>query len=239
MKSEENILCPSGSAEKDLLKCRKRGARSEDSWRVLRIQAEVVDGIENMREVGPSVSIFGSARLAPESPIYADAIRTARLISDAGYGVLTGGGGGIMEAANQGAKPGRAPSVGLNIDLPREQQANPYQDVSLEFRYFFVRKLMFVKYAFAFVFFPGGFGTLDELFTVATLLQTGKIERFPMLLYGAEYWTPLLKWIEDSLVPSGYLSQEDRAVFEVVETPEAVLERVTDFARASALQPSW
>jgi uncharacterized protein (TIGR00730 family) len=239
MKIEENVLCPPGSAEKELLRCRKRGRAADDSWRVLRIQAEIVDGIENMRDVGPSVSIFGSARLAPDSPFYEAALQTARLLSDAGYAVITGGGGGIMEAANRGAKPGRSPSVGLNIELPTEQQANAFQDVSLEFRYFFVRKLMFVKYAFAFVFFPGGFGTLDELFTVATLLQTGKIDRFPMLLYGKEHWTPLLSWIEETLIEGGFLTAEDRQVFKVVDSPEAILRRVEEFARTIDLTPPW
>lgn len=240
MKIEENVLCEPGSAEKELLRCRKRGSRAaDDSWRVLRIQAEIVDGIENLRDVGPSVSLFGSARVKPGQPFYEDAVKTARLLSDAGYAVITGGGPGIMEAANRGAKPGRAPSVGLNIELPAEQQANAFQDVSLEFRYFFVRKLMFVKYAFAFVFFPGGFGTLDELFTVATLLQTGKIDRFPMLLYGKEHWAPLLSWIEETLIDRGFLTLEDRQVFEVVDSPEAILRRVEEFAQSIDVTPTW
>lgn len=239
MKSEENRYCPPGREEKELLRCRKRGSRTDDSWRVLRIQAEIVDGFENMRVVGPSVSVFGSARLDPADPICQDVARTARLISEAGFGVITGGGPGVMEAANRGARPGPAPSVGLNIELPREQGTNAFQDVSLDFRYFFVRKLMFVKYAFAFVFFPGGFGTLDELFTVATLLQTQMIDRFPMLLYGAEHWAPLLDWIERGLVPGGFLTDEERRLFELVDSPEATLARVEEAARASGVEPSW
>jgi uncharacterized protein (TIGR00730 family) len=196
-----------------------------------------VDGIENLRELGPSVTLFGSARTLPGSALYKQAEETGRLLSKAGYGCITGGGPGIMEAVNKGCRGQKGASVGLNIELPFEQRPNPHQDVSLEFRYFFVRKMMFVKYAFAFVMFPGGFGTFDELFEVVTLVQTGKIERFPLLLYGKAFWTPVLQWMRSTLLDHGYISSVDPDLFKVVDSPKEVLAQVQKFAKKAGKLP--
>lgn len=207
----------------------------EDAWRVARIQAEIVDGFEVLRSLGPAVCIFGSARLPQEDPLYERAVRTAERLAAAGYAVITGGGPGLMGAANKGAREGGGTSVGLNIELPFEQVANPNLDIELEFRYFFVRKLMFIRYAFAFIYFPGGFGTLDELFEVATLMQTGKIDRSPILLYGSDHWTPLLHWLETRLKGRKYISAVDAGLFEIVDDPETILARVVECAEACGL----
>ena len=167
-------------------------SRSE-TWRVFRILAEIVDSFETLNNLGPAVTIFGSSRLGPKDKYYLDAVKVGLMLSDNGYTVITGGGPGIMEGANKGAKKGKSKSVGLNIKIPNEQARNKYQDVSLDFRYFFARKLMFVKYAVAFVIFPGGFGTLDELFEALTLVQTEKIHPFPTILYGSEFWKGMMK----------------------------------------------
>jgi hypothetical protein len=200
----------------------RRAPMDTDSWRTLRIQAEIVDGFETLRDLGPAVTIFGSARTKPGHPMYRAAEDTGRLLSRAGVSVITGGGPGIMEAANKGAKGEGAKAVGINIELPFEQQPNPHQDVSLTNRYFFVRKLMFVKYAFAFIYFPGGFGTLDELYEVLTLAQTMKIDRFPMLLYGRKHWKPMLDWWKGGLMDEGYISPGDPELMQVVDSPEEV-----------------
>ena len=165
---------------------------SRESWRIFQIMAEFVEGFEKMCVVRPSISIFGSARTSPDDPWYAKTEQAARLLSDAGFSVVSGGGPGIMEAANKGAQAGRSPSVGVNIELPKEQRPNPYQDISLNFRHFFARKVMFVKYASAYVVFPGGFGTLDELAEILTLVQTGKTRRIPIILVGETFWRPQL-----------------------------------------------
>ena len=196
MKRVVNKLRPSAHAEKELLKHEAdRSPMYSESWRVLRIQSEIVDGFENLRDLGPAVSVFGSARTKPNRPEYKTAEALGKKLAQAGYAVITGGGPGIMEAVNKGAYKSGAPSVGLNIELPFEQKPNPYQDLNLENRYFFVRKLNFVKYSFAFIYFPGGFGTFDELFEVATLVQTNKIEPFPLILVGSHYWRPFLAWM--------------------------------------------
>ncbi|RMF77848.1 MAG: TIGR00730 family Rossman fold protein [Nitrospirae bacterium] len=194
--------------------------RTSDTWRIFRIQAELVDGFETLHDLGPAVTIFGSARLGPETPYYQAARTVAEGLSEAGLAVITGGGPGIMEGANRGAAVGEGPSVGLNIELPHEQVANTYQDIRLEFRYFFVRKLMFVKYAVGFVIFPGGFGTMDELFEALTLVQTGKIRRFPILLFGSDYWDGLLAWLRRTMLESGCIDREDLALIQVVDDPK-------------------
>ena len=191
--------------------------------------AEFVDGFELLSKIGPAVSIFGSARVKPEDPSYRDAERTARLLVEAGYSVITGGGPGIMEAANKGAKEAGGKSVGLNIDLPREQKLNPYTTASLSFRYFFARKMMFVKYARAFVIFPGGFGTLDEFFEPVTLVQTMRIGAFPVILVGRTHWEGLLEWMKAHLLDRGYISPEDMHIFEVVDRPEEVIQTIQHF----------
>ncbi len=202
-----------------------------ESWRVLRIQSELVDGIEHLAKLGPAVSIYGSARMDADNPYYKDAQLMAKKIADTGLHVITGGGPGIMEAANKGAfESGGAKSVGLNISLPLEQQANPHQDIALHFRYFFVRKLMFVKHAVAFVIFPGGFGTMDELFEALTLIQTEKIQPFPVVLYGREYWQGLYDWLKNEMVASGCIDEEDLELFEIVDDVDKAISIITQSA---------
>ena len=194
-----------------------------ESWRLFRIMAEFVDGFETLGHINPGVSIFGSARISPESECYRQAYDLAKAVSLAGYSVITGGGPGVMEAANRGAYDAGGESIGMNISLPMEQLPNPYIKTLLNFRYFFVRKVMFVKYSRAFIIMPGGFGTLDELFESVTLIQTHKIQPFPVILVGREFWAPLIAWIENMLVPQDLISREDRAIIKVVDTTEEVL----------------
>lgn len=192
-----------------------------DTWRVLRIQGEFVNGFDTLSGVGPCISIFGSARTLPEDKYYKAAEKTAALLSRKGVGIITGGGPGIMEAANKGAFEEGGLSIGCNIELPKEQTPNPYQNVSLEFRYFFVRKMMFVKYSVGYVIFPGGFGTLDELFEALTLAQTHKIKHFPIALYGREYWNELMEWVEKCLLEKYCtISPQDRDLYQMVDSPE-------------------
>ncbi len=197
-----------------------------DPWRALRILSEFVDGFERLAEVGLAVSIFGSARTLPDDPMYAAARETAAGFARAGYAVITGGGPGIMEAANRGARDAGGLSVGCNIQLPHEQFANPYLDVDIEFRYFFVRKTMFVKYAEAFVIFPGGFGTLDELFESLTLIQTGKVRGFPAVLYGRDYWQGLIDWVGGRVLADGRVSPEDVELLQVADDPQEAVAMV-------------
>ena len=180
-----------------------------DAWRIFRIMGEFTEGFEEMTKVGRAVSIFGSARVKPGAPEYELCVETARLLGEVGFTVITGGGPGIMEAANKGAREAGAMSVGCNIELPFEQASNEFIDVSIDFRYFFVRKMMFVKYAQAFVIFPGGFGTMDELFESITLIQTGKVRHFPVVLMGSDYWGGLLDWLKDRMAAEGKIAHED------------------------------
>jgi uncharacterized protein (TIGR00730 family) len=198
---------------------------AKDVWRIFRIMSEFVEGFEEMASIGPAVSIFGSARTKPEEPYYSAAEETARLLVKAGFAIITGGGPGIMEAANKGAFEAGGKSIGLNITLPQEQEANRYQTLSLDFHYFYARKVMFVKYASAFVCFPGGYGTLDEFFETMTLIQTLKIEAFPIILYGSEYWSGLAQWLREQLVPK-YIDPEDLEIFKIVDTPQDVVKLV-------------
>ena len=202
----------------------KRGDfTSTDPWRVLRIVGEFVEGFEELADVGSAVAIFGSARTNEDDPWYQAARETARLLGEAGFAVITGGGPGIMEAGNRGARDAGALSIGLNIELPHEQHGNPYIDRSIDFRYFFVRKTMFVKYSSAFIVFPGGFGTFDELFESLTLMQTGKIEHFKLILMSAAYWQPLLDWLRTRVAVEGKISPEDLQLMDVTDDPmEAV-----------------
>jgi len=183
--------------------------RSMESWRIFRIMAEFVDALEQLRDVQPAVSIFGSARTKPSSKYYQMARKLAARMSRDGFSVISGGGPGIMEAANRGARDARGRSIGLNIELPMEQDPNKFQDISVSFRYFFVRKFMFVKYASAYVIFPGGFGTMDELFESLTLIQTDKIKAFPVVLIGSEFWGGLLDFIRDTMIVEGTVSPKD------------------------------
>jgi uncharacterized protein (TIGR00730 family) len=194
--------------------------RRSDVWRVQRITAEVVEGIDALADVERAVSIFGSARVAPSDPMYAAARETARLLACADYAIITGGGPGIMEAANRGARDGRGRSIGCNIELPYEQIANPFIDTLVNFRYFFVRKTMFIKYSSAFVIFPGGFGTLDELLEALTLIQTGKISHFPVVLFGAKYWGGLCEWLREMVLAEGKIAEADLALLQVTDDPE-------------------
>ena len=196
--------------------------RNTDTWRVFRIQSELVEGFESLYNIGPAVTIFGSSRFGEDSNYYQKAVEVGRLLSLAGFSVITGGGPGVMEGANKGAKLGKGKSVGLNIQLPEEQIPNKYQDITLNFRYFFIRKLMFIKYAAAFVIFPGGFGTINELFEALTLVQTKRIEPFPVILFGSRYWKGLVDWINNTLVQQGAISPEDAVLFTVTDEPSEV-----------------
>jgi len=193
-----------------------------DTWRVFRIMAELVEGFEALNGIGPAVTIFGSARLQPGSPYYNKCLKVTENLAKEGFAVISGGGPGIMEAANRGAQSANGISVGLNIELPMEQTPNAFQDVRVEFRYFFVRKLMFVKYAVGYVIFPGGFGTMDELFEALTLIQTKKIRSFPVVLVGREYWQGLIDWMRKSALSMGNISPEDLDLMHIVEEPEEV-----------------
>ncbi|HET7769109.1 MAG TPA: TIGR00730 family Rossman fold protein [Chloroflexota bacterium] len=187
----------------------ERKADGTDAWRVLRIQGEFVSGFDTLADVEAAVCIFGSARVTEQDPLYAKAVELARVLSEDGFAIITGGGPGFMEAGNRGAREANGTSIGCNIELPFEQGTNRYVDVALNFRYFFVRKTMFVKYSEAFVIFPGGFGTLDELFEALTLIQTGKIQDFPVILFGTAYWQGLLDWIKGTVLTEGKVSPED------------------------------
>ena len=196
---------------------------SREAWRVFRILAELVDGFETLSELNHAVSIFGSSRVKPGSPEYLKAVEISRLLAKEGFAVISGGGGGVMEAANKGAAEAGGTSVGLNIELPFEQAANTYSNVKLSFRYFFVRKLMFVKYAVAYVILPGGFGTLDELMESITLIQTKRTKPFPVILVGTDYWSGLMNWIKKHLLAESMISPEDLNIIDMVDEPEDVV----------------
>ncbi len=208
--------------DRELLRAVVKGAdfTTTDPWRVLRILGEFVEGFDMLSKIGPGVSIFGSARLAGESPYYESARESAKLLAGAGLSVISGGGPSIMEAANRGAAEAGGVSVGLNIELPHEQTPNEYQNIILNYRYFFVRKMMFVKYSIAFLIFPGGFGTIDELFESLCLIQTGKIESFPVVLFGSRYWEGLIDWLKESALGEGCISKEDMALFHLTDDVE-------------------
>lgn len=197
-----------------------------DAWRVFRIMGEFVEGFEELSESGTAVSIFGSARMTPDDPVYDACTETARLLGEAGFAIITGGGPGIMEAANRGARLGGAKSIGCNIELPFEQASNDFIDVEIDFRYFFVRKTMFVKYAQAFIIFPGGFGTMDELFESLTLIQTNKVRDFPVVLFGSKYWSGLLDWIRGTMAAEGKIAPEDLDLMLVTDDPAEVRDHV-------------
>ncbi|WP_438970614.1 TIGR00730 family Rossman fold protein [Methylophaga sp.] len=197
--------------------------KTSEAWRVFRIQGELIDGIETLNDLGPAVSVFGSARLTADSPYYAAAKEVSESLSKAGFSVITGGGPGIMGAANEGAFKQGSKSVGLNIELPHEQVANPNQDMRLSFRYFFVRKLMFVKYSIGYIVFPGGFGTLDEFFEALTLIQTQKIRHFPVILYGSDFWQGLIDWLKREVTELGCIEPTDMFLFRIVDSTEEIL----------------
>ena len=201
----------------------RRAFTRTDSWRVLRIMGEFVEGFDTLADVTQAVTIFGSARTPPEDTYYGKALETARLLAAEGFPIITGGGPGIMEAANRGCQEGNGLSIGCNIELPFEQAVNPYVERMINFRYFFVRKTMFVKYALAFVAFPGGYGTLDELFEALTLIQTGKVHHFPVVLFGEAYWAGLADWLRDRVAGEGKIATTDLELFRITDSPrEAV-----------------
>jgi uncharacterized protein (TIGR00730 family) len=199
-----------------------------DPWRVMRIMSEFVNGFDALASIPPCVTIFGSARTLPDDSVYLAAVETARLLAKAGFGIITGGGPGIMEAANKGAQDGGNLSIGCNIELAFEQVPNQYLDISLDFRYFFVRKTMFVKYSSAFIIFPGGFGTMDELFEALTLIQTKKVSNFPVILYGSKYWEGLLNWIREAMLAEEKVSVDDVALLRISDDPEEICRMVCE-----------
>jgi len=216
--------------------CRRRAfpsamedLRTSEAWRIFRIQAELIDGIESLKDVDQAVSIFGSARFQEDSPYYQAARETAYLLAKNGCTVITGGGPGIMAAANQGCIEAGGTSVGLNIELPKEQQPNSYQNKSLSFRYFFIRKLMFMRHSIAYVIFPGGFGTMDELFEALTLIQTTKIRRFPVVLYGTSYWQGLIDWVRAEMLGNGCITEENLSLFTSVDSTQAAVAIISKY----------
>lgn len=214
------------------------GQLTRESWRVFQIMAEFVEGFESLAQISPSVSFFGSARTPRDHPYYGLAEEIAKLLSDAGFSVVSGGGPGIMEAANKGAFEGKATSIGLNIRLPLEQAGNPYQDISLNFRHFFARKVMFVKYASAYVVMPGGFGTLDEFAEILTLVQTGKTRRIPIILVGSEFWQGLMEWFRKALCEQGMIDPKDLDLVQVCDEPCDVINAIFNHYENRTIHPS-
>ena len=212
--------------------------KARESWHVLGIISEFIEAAEHLSEIRPAVSIFGSARTLPGTPMYDLAVEIARKLSDAGFAVISGGGPGIMEAANRGAFEGASPSVGLNIELPFEQHGNPYQDISLRFRHFFARKVAFVKYAAAYVVMPGGFGTLDELSEALTLMQTGKGKPMPIVLVGTRFWSGLLDWMRSTLLAEGMIGAADLDMMRIVDDSDSVVSALFDFYEARGFEQS-
>jgi uncharacterized protein (TIGR00730 family) len=216
--------------------------KGNDSWMIFKVMSEFVDGFEKLARIGPCVSIFGSARTKPDNTYYRLAEETAFKLTQSGFGVITGGGPGIMEAANKGVARGKGKSVGLNIELPFEQKGNPFidNDKMLMFDYFFVRKVMFMKYSQGFIVLPGGFGTLDELFEAITLIQTTKVGRFPIVLVGKKYWTGLLEWIKTTMLEEeNNIHAEDLNLFRLVETPEEAVEHINNFYAKYRIKPNF
>jgi len=230
-KSDDTLIHPSLVPIKD-------SELARESWKVFQVVAEFVEGFEKLAHIKPSVSMFGSARFPKDHPVYRLGEDIGRALSDAGFAVVSGGGPGVMEAANKGCSQGKSPSVGLNIDLPMEQSDNGYQDISLHFRHFFTRKVMFVKYASAYVVLPGGFGTLDELAEILTLVQTGKTRRIPVILVDSKFWGGLVDWFRDTLVERGTIGPEDMDLFRVVNDADAVLSAIFDHYEHRSFEPS-
>jgi hypothetical protein len=224
--------------DKPALSTLPSGIMSRESWKIFQIMAEFVDGFEHLSQIQPSVSIFGSARTEPDHPYYLLTEEIARKLSDAGFSVISGGGPGIMEAANKGAYRGKSPSVGVNIKLPMEQGANEYQNLSLSFQHFFARKVMFIKYAKAYVVMPGGFGTLDEVIEALTLIQTGKSVRMPIVMVGKKFWIGLIDWFKSTLIKEGMISPEDLNLFTLADTADEVVEHIFRYYEKSGFEPT-
>jgi uncharacterized protein (TIGR00730 family) len=202
---------------------------SKESWRIFHIMAEFVQGIESLSEIGNAITIFGSARTKPDDPYYQKAEVLARRLAEEGFSVITGGGPGIMEAGNKGAAAAGGKSVGMNIHLPFEQKPNPYANISIEYKYFFIRKVMFVRFAMAYVVLPGGFGTMDELFEALTLIQTKRIKTFPVILMGSEFWSGLLDWLKETLLRENKISQSDLDIIQIIDDPEEVVKHIQKY----------
>jgi len=209
-----------------------------ESWKIFQIMAEFVEGFEKLAPIRPSVSVFGSARTKPDHPNYLHAVAICKALSDAGFSVVSGGGPGIMEAANKGAIAGKSPSIGLNIELPREQKPNAYQDIHLQFRHFFSRKVMFVKYASAYVVCPGGFGTLDEMAEILTLVQTGKTRNIPIILVNRPFWQGLLDWFQNTLVAEGTIDAADLGLLKLIDDPDEIVQAIFDHYEDRTFEPS-
>ncbi len=213
-------------------------SNGQEAWRVLGIMSEFTVATERLRGIRPAVSMFGSARIREGHAYYEKTRDIARRLSDAGFAVISGGGPGLMEAANKGAFAGRAPAIGLNLLLPKEQQSNAYQDISVSFRYFFARKMMFVRFASAYVVLPGGFGTIDELSECLTLVQTGKSRRIPIILVGTSFWAGLIDWMRESLVGEGMIAPEDMQLMQLIDEPDANVEAIFEFYEGRGFQPT-
>ena len=209
---------------------------ANESWHAFEIMAEFVGATEKLKKVTPAISIFGSARTKPDHPYYQLTERIARLLSDSGFTVISGGGPGIMEAANKGAYAGSGPSVGLNIELPFEQSGNGYQDIGITFKTFFLRKVMFVKYASAYVVMPGGFGTMDELMEAITLVQTGKTRKIPIILVGSAFWGGLLDWLQNTLIAEGMASPDDMNLIQVIDEPEEIVDAIFKYYQSKGFE---
>ncbi len=216
----------------------KETSLNRETWRVFQIMAEFVDGFEQLSQIKPSVSIFGSARTSKDDADYKLAEEIALLLSDAGFSIVSGGGPGIMEAANKGGQAGRSDSIGLNIELPKEQNPNTYQDISLSFKHFFSRKVMFVKYATAYVVMPGGFGTLDEFAEILTLVQTGKTRKIPIILVGSDFWSGLIDWFKNTLVKAGTIAPGDLNLIQIIDEPKAIVDAIFDHYEHRCFEPS-
>lgn len=216
-------------------------SKAHSSWQIFKIMAEFVDGFEALAKIGPCISIFGSARTKPGQPYYELAVNISRRLAEEGFGIISGGGPGVMEAANKGAQLGNGKSVGLNIELPFEQHTNPFidRDANLHFEYFFVRKVMFTKYSQGFVMMPGGFGTMDEFFEVATLIQTGKMLQVPLILVGSSYWGGLIEWMKETMLKQNTISASDLDLLKIADTPDEVAEHILNFYTKHPLQPNF
>lgn len=212
--------------------------KARESWHMFTIMAEFIESTERLSALGPAVTIFGSARIKPENPYYQQCVDVAKRLSDEGFAVISGGGPGIMEAANRGAYEGASASVGLNIELPHEQKTNPWQNISLNFRHFFARKVSFVKYADAYIIFPGGFGTMDELMEVLTLMQTGKSKRIPVILVGTNFWQGFLDWIRSQMADMGLIEVSDLNLVQVIDEPANIVDAIFAFYEAHDIEPS-
>ncbi len=216
-------------------------ANQDDLWRVFRIMAEFVEGFETMAKIKPSVAVFGSARTKPSHKCYKKTVRVSKELAKKGFGIITGGGPGIMEAANKGAHEANSSSTGVNIELPHEQNSNPFidKDKSLDFRYFFVRKVMFFKYAQGYIIMPGGFGTIDEFFEILTLIQTNKTKRVPIVVMGTEYWKPLMGWIKEYMIKFKYIEDFDMELFKMTDDPKEAADIIYKFHEGKTLKPNF